>query len=228
MLEKQDFEDIIWYTPHLEVLKVDRNSSFNKWDIRESYHERVLELNKCRHLSLTNNQYLNKKLLKYFLGLAPNLQEIDLSNCLHKVKTAEKCVLLDYLIFYLKGYAENIKLLNLENTKVDDFFLNQVSEIYNLKLTSLYLTFNGSTTNPKYGIFPLIASQNEMEHLYFNDSPAVEEAILQKIAKCMPKLKTLKLKKCVNVTDYCVREVSKFLDIETLDVSGQITFLIHD
>ena len=107
-----------------------------------------------------------------------------------------------------------MKLLNLTNTVIDDFFLQEMAEISRMKLKSLSITFNGCINNKKFGLLPLIRSQTEMEKFDISESPAVEETILIEICKYMKKLKDLNLKKCVHVTNYCIRELSKLPELE--------------
>lgn len=151
---------------------------------------------------------------------APNLREIDLSFCMGKLKAAERNQLLDHFIFYLKGYGETIKLINLRQTLTDDYFLQQLSEVRGLKLESLAITFNGSTNNRKFGIIPLIISQPTIEELDIQDSPAVEENVMIEICKVFKKLRRLNLRKCSHVTDYCLRELSKSEYLEALDITN--------
>lgn len=219
IMRKAEFEECVRYTPNLEVLKIEGNNLFRTWDIRGTYHERLISFPNCYHIGLTRNSYMGKKLFEYIVAMAPNVRELDFSFCMRKMPGVERNRFLDHLIFYLKGYGANIKLLNFSNTITDDYFLNQLSEVRFLKLKSLNLTFNGSL-DKKEGIMPLFAVQNEMEHLDLTESPAVEETLCIHIAKNMKNLKTLILRKCHNITDYCIREVSKLVELETLDISG--------
>ena len=151
---------------------------------------------------------------------APNLKELDLSFCMSKISTTERNVLLDHLVFYLKGYGEKIKLLNLRQTLIDDFFLQQLSEVRCLKLKSLAITFNGSTTNKKFGLIPLLHAQTELECLDLQESPAVEETLMMEICKHLRKLRNLNLRKCSHVTDYCLREIVKLENLEILTITS--------
>lgn len=220
ILRKKEFEEIIRWTGNLRVLKIEANSIFRTWDIRGTYHERVHSFENCYHISLAKNNFLNRKIFDYFVFKAPNLREIDLSFCMMKLKSAERNQLLDHLIFYLKGYGEKIKLLNLRHTLTDDFFLQQLSEVKCLKLKSLAITFNGSTTNRKFGIIPLVISQPELECLDIQESPAVEETLMAEICKVMKNLKSINLRKCTHVTDYCLRELSHAEKLEVLDITN--------
>lgn len=150
---------------------------------------------------------------------APNLREIDLSFCMNRLKGVERNQLLDHFIFYLKGYGATIKSINLRQTLTDDFFLQNLSEVRCLKLKSLAITFNGSTTNRKFGIIPLINSQPELESLDLQESPAIEETVMIEICKVLKKLRKLNLRKCSHVTDYCLREIVKLENLEVLDIT---------
>lgn len=151
---------------------------------------------------------------------APNLREIDLSFCMGKLSGTERNQLLDHFIFYLKGYGETIKLINLRQTQTDDYFLHQLSQVRCLKLKSLAITFNGCTSNRKFGIIPLINSQDELETLDIQESPAVEESLMAEICKNLKNLRNLNLRKCTHVTDYCLRELCKCEHLESLDITS--------
>jgi F-box/leucine-rich repeat protein 9 len=220
ILRKKEFEDIIRWTKNLRVLKIEANSIFRTWDIRGTYHERVHTFENCYHISLAKNNFLNRKIFDYMVSKAPNLREIDLSFCMNKLKGAERNQLLDHFIFYLKGYGETIKSINLRQTLTDDFFLQQLSEIKCLKLKSLSITYNGSTNNRKFGIIPLINSQPELEEFDIQESPAVEETVMMEICKVMKNLRKLNLRKCSHVTDYCLRELVKLDNLEVLDITN--------
>lgn len=220
ILRKKEFEDIIRWTQNLRVLKIESNSLFRTWDIKGNYHERIHSFESCYHLSLSRNAFLNRKIFDYMVSKAPNLRELDLSFCMGKLSPTERNQLLDHLVFYLKGYGSSIKLLNLRQTLIDDFFLQQLSEVSKLKLKSLAITFNGSTNNNKFGIVPLVQSQTELESLDLQDSPAVEETLMMEISKHLKKLRSLNLKKCSHVTDYCIREISKLEHLEVLTLTS--------
>lgn len=220
ILRKKEFEDIIRWTPNLRVLKIEANSIFRTWDIRGTYHERVHSFDNCYHISLAKNGFLNRMIFDYVVSKAPNLRELDLSFCMTRLSVVERNKLLDHLIFYLKGYGEKIKLLNLRCTLTDDFFLQQLSEVTCLKLTCLAITFNGSTNNHKFGIVPLIHSQDELESLDLQESPAVEESLMTEICKTLKNLKNLNLRKCSHVTDYCLRELLKVESLEVLTITS--------
>ncbi|KAG5667646.1 hypothetical protein PVAND_015620 [Polypedilum vanderplanki] len=220
ILRKQEFEDIIRWTPKLKILKIESNSIFTTWKIRNDYSERILKFDNCYHISLSRNGVINRSIFDYVVFKAPNLRELDLSYCLARMNPRDKMAILDHLIFYLKGYGESIKLLNLAHTPTDDFFLQQLSEVNKLKLKSLSLTFNGCVTNSKFGLIPLLRKQDEIEDLNLSESPAVEEIILMEICTNLKNLKRLYLKKCSHVTDYSLVPVSKCENLVTLDISS--------
>lgn len=220
VLRKNDFAEIIRWTPNLRSIKIEANSTFKSWDIRETYDERIHSFKNCLHVSLAKNSYLNRKIFDYIVSKAPNLREIDLSFCLSGLGDLERNQLLDHFVFYLKGYGATVKLINMRQTLADDFFLNQLSEVSCLKLKSLAITFNGSSNNRKFGIIPLINAQKELEEFDLQESPAVEEMFMMEMCKVMKSLKVLNLRKCSHVTDVCLREVSKLESLEILDIAS--------
>jgi hypothetical protein len=129
ILRKQEFEEIVRWTPNLKVLKIESNSIFATWKIMGTYHERVFQFENCYHLSLAKNNFIDRKIFDYMVSKAPNLREIDLSNCLAKMSGRDRTQFLDHFIFFLKGYGESIKSINLHSTPTDDFFLQQLAEV---------------------------------------------------------------------------------------------------
>lgn len=220
ILRKQEFEDIIRWTPNLRVLKIEANSIFRTWDIRGTYHERIHTFERCHQISLAKNGFLNRKIFDYVVSKAPNLREIDLSFCMSRLNATDRNALLDHFIFFLKGYGEMIKVINLRQTVIDDYFLQQLSEVRCLELKSLAITFNGAVSNRKHGIIPLIQSQTSLEELDLQDSPAVEETVMIEICKNLRDLRKLVLRKCSHVTDYCLREVAKLDHLEVFDITA--------
>ncbi|CRK90144.1 CLUMA_CG003860, isoform A [Clunio marinus] len=220
ILRKHEFEDIIRWTPNIRVLKIEANNIFRTWDVKGTYSERLHNFENCYHISLAKNSFLNRKIFDFVVSKAPNLREIDLSFCMNKLQASERNAMLDHFIFYLKGYGETVKLINLRQTEIDDFFLQALSEVKRLKLTSLSITFNGATNNRKFGIIPLINSQNLLEELDIQDSSAVEENVLMELSKVCKKLRRLNLRKCAHITDYCLREIVKLNHLEALDITS--------
>lgn len=201
-------------------MKIESNSIFATWHVRNDYSERLFVFENCYHISLAKNAFINRKIFDYMVSKAPNLREIDLSYCLGKLNGRDRNQLLDHFIFYLKGYGETIKAINLTHTQTDDYFLQQLSEVKCLKLKSLSLTFNGSVTNNKYGIIPLLRAQNELEMLNLSESPAVEETILMEISTYLKNIKRLILRKCSHVTDYSLVPISRCENLEALDITA--------
>jgi hypothetical protein len=106
------------------------------------------------------------------------------------------------------------ELLNFSNTVTDDLFLTRLSEIDNLKLRELSLTFNGCSKNSTFGFPCLIRAQSSLEALDLTTSNSVNDYILSEIVKHMTQLKKLILKKCHNITDIGVRGIVKLRMLE--------------
>ncbi len=103
ILRKQEFEDIIRWTPNLKVLKIESNTIFATWKVLGNYHERLFQFENCYHISLARNNFIDRKIFDYVVSKAPNLREIDLSHCLAKMNGRDRTKILDHFIFYLKG-----------------------------------------------------------------------------------------------------------------------------
>lgn len=72
-MRKAEFEEIVRWTPHLTVLKIESNNLFRTWDIRGTYHERLIQFHNCYHISLRGNSFMSKKIFEYgtyFNGIA--------------------------------------------------------------------------------------------------------------------------------------------------------------
>ncbi|KAL7021196.1 hypothetical protein ACKWTF_011794 [Chironomus riparius] len=220
ILRKEEFENIIRWTKNLKVLKIESNSIFATWHIRNDYSERLFVFENCYHISLAKNAFINRKIFDYMVSKAPNLREIDLSYCLGKLNGRDRNMLLDHFIFYLKGYGDTIKAINLTHTLTDDYFLQQLSEVKCLKLKSLSFTFNGCVTNNKFGLIPLLRAQNELEMLNLSESPAVEETILMEISTNLKHIRRLILRKCSHVTDYSLVPISRCEYLEAIDITA--------
>lgn len=104
--------------------------------------------------------------------------------------------------------------LYLNDTITDDLFLTRLSEIMNLKLRKLSLTFNGCSKNFSFGFPCLIRSQHYLEYLDLSSSNSLNDNILTLIVKWMKSLKHLILKKNHNLTDIGVREIQKLSKLQ--------------
>lgn len=139
---------------------------------------------------------------------SPNINSIDLSNCLHLMNPPERNRFLDYVLAFLRAFSHKIECLDFSHTITDDVFLDNLGRI-NLQLKELHLTFMGSTKNSNYGLPVLIANQPHLEKFDLSASPSVNDIVVRLISNHMKNIKILLLKKCHNLTDNGVREIAK-------------------
>lgn len=115
------------------------------------------------------------------------------------------------LIIIIFLLSESLDFLN---TITDDLFLTRLSEIQNLRLKKLCLTFNGCSKNIAYGFPCLVRSQRWLEYFDLTESNSVNDRMLCEIISHMKILKVLILNKCHNVTDNGIKEYSKLTKLQ--------------
>lgn len=220
ILRKEEFINVVKYTPWLEVLKIEGNNLFKTWEIIKFGFERKQKFYDCYHVSLARNNFMSEDIFEYLMYMTPQVEELDLSNCFSNLSPTARNSMLDYILDFLRSNRIRIKLLNFSNTVTDDLFLTKLSEIEGLHLKNLSLTYNGTAKNTNFGFVCLIRAQPQLENLDLTASPGITDCVLTEIANYMPNLKKLTLKKCYNLTDHGVREITKLLQLESLEVSN--------
>lgn len=221
LLRKEEFVKVMRYIKNVQSVKIEANSMFKNWTINKCGYDplRLINLHHCKHFGLSRNNFLSPDIFQYLMMTVPNVTSIDLSNCLSIMNPPERNKLLDHVLAFLAQNAEQIKSLNFANTPTDDFFLDKLGRIEGLKLKELHLTFMGSTKNPNFGIPILISSQIELEKFDLTASPCANDLIVRMICNYMKNMKVLLLKKCHNLTDHGVRELSKLKYLKSLEIS---------
>lgn len=213
LLRKEEFINVVRYTKNLKTLKIEANNMFKNWVINKCSYERRVEFKKCAHISLARNNILTIDVFDYMMATSPNISEIDLSDCLQLMNPPERNRFLDYVLSFLRANSGQIKSLNFSHTITDDLFLDKLGRI-GMKLKELHLTFMGSTKNSNYGLPVLVANQPTLEKFDLSASPSVNDIVVRLIANNMTYMKILLLKKCHNLTDNGVRELSKLAHLE--------------
>lgn len=216
LLTKEEFINVLKYTKNLETLKIEANNMFKNWVINKFSYERRVVFQNCTHIGLARNNFLSPDLFEYMMATSPNISSIDLSNCLHLMNPPERNRFLDYVLAFLRSCPDKIKSLDFAHTITDDLFLDNLGRI-DLKLRELHLTFMGSTKNSNYGLPVLIANQPYLEKIDLSASPSVNDIVVRLISYHMTNLRILLLKKCHNLTDNGVREISKLIHLRVND-----------
>jgi hypothetical protein len=213
VLRKEEFINVVRYTKNLETLKIEANNMFRNWVINKCSYERRVEFKNCTHISLARNNVLTTDLFEYVMATSPNITDIDLSDCLQLMNPPERNRFLDYVLSFLRNNSGKIKSLNFSHTITDDLFLDKLGRI-DMELKELHLTFIGSTKNSNYGLPVLVANQPSLEKFDLTASPSVNDIVVRLISNHMTNMRILLLKKCHNLTDNGVREISKLLHLE--------------
>ncbi|CRL00041.1 CLUMA_CG013329, isoform A, partial [Clunio marinus] len=219
LLTKEEFVNVVKYAKNLETLKIEANNMFKNWVINKFSYERKVTFPKCSHISLARNNIISKDIFEYMMKTSPNIKAVDLSNCLQLMSPQERNSFLDSLLEFLKSSGKNITCLDLSNTVTDDLFLDKLGQIKDIKLKELHLTFMGSTKNSNYGLPVLIKNQPTLENFDLTASPSVNDIVVRLISIYMTNIKILLLKKCHNLTDHGVREISKLVHLKSLEIS---------
>jgi F-box and leucine-rich repeat protein 9 len=214
IMAKNKFLSIIKYSTRLKRLTLENcNDLFKNWKTGRPGKENISTVMKhLKFLSLANNVHLTEEIFNYLVQLAPNLEQLDLSQSFLSMEAARRRSSLLNILQYISENARKIKGLNFSGTPLEDSILFQLSETNNLKLTSLSMTFAGKETNP--GIINLFHYQNSITFLDLSSSLSLTDFCLTKICSSMKDLKVLILKKCWMLTDYGVQEIEKLTKLE--------------
>lgn len=111
LLKKEEFVNVLKYTPYLKVLKIESNNYFKNWIFNKCSYERRILMRSCKHLSLARNNYLNQDIFEFIVATSPNLTELDLSHCFQTMSPLERNRLLDYVLTFITENARKISKL---------------------------------------------------------------------------------------------------------------------
>ncbi len=108
LLRKEEFVNVLKYTPNLEKIKIEGNTFFKNWTINEYGFERRVKFPYCYHFSLARNNFMAPSVFQYLMFTAENITELDLSNCFHIMSPKERNQVLDYILEFLTEKAKQI------------------------------------------------------------------------------------------------------------------------
>lgn len=108
LLRKEEFINVLKYTPNLNVLKIEANGIFKNWIINKEGFERRVNLKKCYHVSLARNHFMSCDLFEYLMTTTPHVTELDLSHCFHTMFPTERNRVLDFILKFLTKNAKQI------------------------------------------------------------------------------------------------------------------------
>lgn len=101
LLRKEEFINVVKYTPNLKVLKIETNNYFKNWEIIKNGFERRVLLNFVNNFSLSGNNYMNRDIFDHLISMMPHITELNLSHCFHTMPPVERNRMLDYILAYV-------------------------------------------------------------------------------------------------------------------------------
>lgn len=221
MINKPEFLHIIRLCPHLKLLSITRCEDLYKtWSVVKKLSTVRMKFNHMKTLTISDTSLMTKGIFDFLLTSSPNISSLTLSNCFGNSSPKDRVKLLDSLIAFVASRPEQFKVLNLANTPTDESFLLKLAGIKNLQLHELRFTFNGVvSTLGKSGVVELLRNQKEIRILDVTESKGLSNFCLLEICRNMTHLKKLILTKCWMINDAGLKEVSRLMHLEVLDVS---------
>lgn len=221
IVKKDKFLTILSFTPNLETLTIyDCNELVNRWP--DDGFEDMLKpsLFKLKRINLQKITLFKPHVFDYLFNMAPSLETLEISECFTDcIDAVARVKIVDHTILSLAKKAKRgFKCLHLLGTHLDDIALLKLSEVPDLKLNQLSLTFTGRVSNP--GMLDLLKVQTNLTSLDLSDSLNLLDYCLMLICSKMPKLRELKLKRCVMITDIGIREIAHLKELLVLDITG--------
>lgn len=219
IVKKDKFLSIIRYLPHLEELTLyDCNELLNRWPEEDSdrYKPRLPRL---KRINLQRITVLKPFVCDYLLDMAPNLETLEITECFKEcADSVLRVKMVDHCILSLVKRKYKVKSLFLYGTPVDDLALTKLVNIDGLSLERFSLTFNGRISNP--GMLDFLKIHSNMTVLDLSDSLNLLDYCLVIICQKMVHLRELRLKRCVMISDFGLKELAKLKKLMILDLTG--------
>lgn len=222
MINKPEFLHIMLMCPYLNMLSIIRcEDLYRSWSIVKKFSQVRMKFHQMKTLSIQETSSMTKGIFDFLVRSSPNLTSLTLSNCFANTIPRERVLVLDSLVHYVSNRPEQIKVLNLVNTPIDEQFLLKLAEIPKLLLHELRFTFNGVVaTLGKSGVLTLLRNQKDVKILDLTDSKGLSNLCLTEICRNMTGLRKLILTKCWMINDGGLKDVSRLTHLEVLDVSS--------
>lgn len=222
MINKPEFLHIIRLCPCLNMLSITRcDDLYRSWSVVKRTSQVRMTFHQMKTLSIKETSLITKPIFDFLVRSSPNLTSITLTNCFAFTRPQDRVQVLDSLVHFVSLHPEQIKVLNLVYTPIDEQFLLKLAEIEKLRLTELRFTFNGVVaTIGKSGILTLLRNQKDVKILDVSDSKGLSNFCLTEICKNMTDLRKLILTKCWMINDGGLKDVSRLSRLEVLDVSS--------
>jgi F-box and leucine-rich repeat protein 9 len=222
LINKPEFLHIIRLCPNLRMLSITRcEDLFKTWSVVKKLSQVRMKFPHMRTLTFNETSLMTKAIFNFMVASSPNITSLTLANCFGNTRPRDRVLILESLIDFISSRPKQIKALNLTNTPTDELFLLKLADIELLKLHELRFTFNGVVaTTGRSGVVTLLRNQTELKILDVTESKGLSNFCLGEICKYQKGLRKLIIKKCWLINDGGLKDVSKLLDLELLDVSS--------
>ncbi|XP_058836353.1 F-box/LRR-repeat protein fbxl-1-like isoform X2 [Topomyia yanbarensis] len=207
-------------------------------------------LDQLLDVSLANNDFIDEMHFNWIMTIAPNIAHLDISNCFKMVTALRRVQMVDHIMRFINNKRFQLETLKFSGTlSIDDICLSTLAMLDGLSIESLSLTFcdkippaiidllrrqpelkitqalqfkvnKSKKTIKTPGFISFLTSQPNLIHLDLSSSLGVTDEIMELITSCLPKLKTLKLRRCILITDEGIMDIVKLEHLEVLDLSN--------
>ncbi|XP_053676145.1 dynein regulatory complex subunit 6-like [Anopheles nili] len=199
-------------------------------------------------VSLTNNDFLDELHFNKLMTLAPNIAHLDLSNCFKMIAAHRRVAMVEHIMRFINMHQFQLQTLKFNGTlAIDDICLSTLSMIDGLNLETFSMTFCdkipaaiidllrrqpdlnitqdlewkvGRHPIKAPGFISFLVRQTNLVHLDLTSSLGITDEVMELITTCLPKLKTLKLRRCILVTDEGIMNIVNLDQLEVLDLSN--------
>ncbi|KAL9702337.1 hypothetical protein quinque_005855 [Culex quinquefasciatus] len=207
-------------------------------------------LEKLLDVSVANNDFMDEKHFNWIMTIAPNMAHLDISNCFKMVTAVRRVAMVEHIMRFINNRRFQLETLKFSGTlSIDDICLSTLAMLDGLCLESLSLTFcdkippaiidllrrqpelkitpalqfkvgKVKKTIQTPGFISFLTSQPNLVHLDLSSSLGVTDEVMELITTTLTKLKTLKLRRCILITDEGIMEIVKLERLEVLDLSN--------
>ncbi|XP_055628482.1 dynein regulatory complex subunit 6-like isoform X2 [Toxorhynchites rutilus septentrionalis] len=207
-------------------------------------------LEHLQDVSLANNDFIDEMHFNWIMTISPNVAHLDISNCFKMVTAQRRVAMVDHIMRFINKKRFQLLTLKFNGTlSIDDICLSTLAILEGLCLESVSLTFcdkippaiidllrrqpelkitqalqfkvnKTKKTIRTPGFISFLTSQPELVHLDLSGSLGVTDEVMELITSCLPNLKTLKLRRCILITDEGIMDIVKLEHLEVLDLSN--------
>ncbi|XP_058459431.1 F-box and leucine-rich repeat protein 13-like isoform X1 [Malaya genurostris] len=205
----------------LELMQCDE--LFKSWPLEHNWQEPMFPffLFCLRHISLSGCDYFNEYHFERFVTMAPNLRSIDVSNCFINLYLSKRITMLDRVMKLINKNRYLLNSLNIADTPcVDDFTWHCLSEIDDLSLSHLTVSYCDRVPLKDPGIIRFLGQQTKLTHLNLASSTGLNDECLQIIITNCPLLHTLNIRRCWLISDEGVLDMHALQHLRVLDISS--------